>query len=70
MTWQELYISEVTIPGTHEVILWHVRGVENVWYPTKIAAESCARVRFPDEDVETRYARVFYKEFVWKETMS
>lgn len=59
-----LHIADVTILGEDTVTLWRVRGIDGVWYPTKIAAETCARARFPDEDAGTRYGRTSFKAFV------
>jgi hypothetical protein len=50
-----------TPPAT--VTLWHIAGVPSV-YPTKIVAEAAARLRFPDETIERRYARLYFRMYV------
>lgn len=46
-----------------EVLLWGVRGAPQEWFETKIQAEVRARVLFPIDDPDARYARVFFKVF-------
>ena len=52
--------------GMREVYLWYVLGIARTWYDRKIEAEKAARLAFPDEDADKRYARVgcrpFYEE--------
>lgn len=46
------------------VELWFVRGLtECLAFPTKMVAEKVARERFPDEDPDTRYGRIYYRRF-------
>lgn len=52
--------------------VWFVQGADPyspmpVLFATKLAAEIYARQEFPNEDPDTRYARVFYKS-VWEES--
>lgn len=52
--------------------VWFVRGADPhysipVLFATKMAAEIYARQEFPNEDPDTRYARVFCKR-VWEES--
>jgi len=42
--------------------LWGVMGERGAWFATKIEAEAHARVSFPNENPDTRYARIFYIE--------
>lgn len=49
--------------GMKEVYLWYVLGIALTWYDSKIEAEKAARLAFPDEDADTRYARVGYRPF-------
>lgn len=50
--------------------VWYVSGADAVdeimpvLFTTKMAAEKFARIRFPDEDPDKRYARIFYR-LVW-----
>lgn len=51
--------------------VWYVRGADPespmpVLFATKMAAEMYARLEFPDEHPDTRYARIFYRS-VWEE---
>jgi len=51
--------------------VWYVRGADPespmpVLFTTKLAAEMYARMEFPDEHPDTRYARIFYRS-VWEE---
>jgi len=48
----------------HEVVLWHVLGID-AYYPTKIAAESAARAVFFDETEKQRYSRITFGVF-WR----
>lgn len=47
----------------HHVMLWRVRGLDVLWFPTKEVAEKVARKCFPDEDEDKRDARVSYRVF-------
>jgi hypothetical protein len=49
--------------GFKAVEMWYVRGIIGTYYETKLMAERAAWVAFPDEDSQTRYARVYYKTF-------
>lgn len=44
--------------------MWYVMGIPQTWYDTKMCAERAARMEFPDEDPDKRYARVGYREFL------
>lgn len=60
-------LEVVMLPDAESVQLWYVRGYPHygsmrLW-PTKIVAETMARVYFPDEDADTRYARIGYRVF-------
>jgi len=50
--------------------IWYVNEGEGGFhfvahvFETKIEAERYARESFPDEDEDTRYARIYYKEVV------
>lgn len=56
--------GECAIPYINqEVILWYVKGIPGVYYPTKIVAEASARISFPNEDPDRRYSRIFYQTF-------
>ena len=46
-----------------EVQLWYAVGLGGVYYSTKEQCEAEVRKAYPDEDPNTRYARVFYKTF-------
>lgn len=46
-----------------EVQFWYVKGVPQTMYDNKLRAERAARLAFPDEDADKRYARVFFKTF-------
>lgn len=46
-----------------QVLLWGVKDAPGEWYETKIQAEVRARVLFPIDDPDRRYARVFFKVF-------
>jgi len=49
-----------SIVPTQEV--WFVSGCEEGYlFETKLDAEIYARLRFPDEDVLKRYARIYFK---------
>lgn len=54
----------VEVFGIDEVELWRVVGIAGVWFPTKMAAEVAARVRFPTEDEARRYSRVYCSKFM------
>jgi hypothetical protein len=43
--------------------LWQVRGMPQIWFPTKLVAEMAARHLFPGEDPDTRYGRIYFKVF-------
>lgn len=45
-------------------VVWWVAGEElqGLLFTTKEAAEKAARLTYPDEDPDKRYARIFYKE--------
>lgn len=45
------------------VLLWSVTGATGEYYATKLQAEVRARVLFPIEDPDTRYARVYFTVF-------
>lgn len=48
-----------------QVVVWYVQGMsgpEDRWL-TKIDAEKAARLRFPDENPDTRYARIWFKTY-------
>jgi hypothetical protein len=40
-----------------------VLGIDRALFPTKIVAETAARMTFPGETVEQRYARIFFITF-------
>ena len=46
-----------------EVQLWCVMGIPQTLYDNKLRAERAARLAFPDEDADKRYARVSFKTF-------
>jgi len=51
--------------------VWCVRGDDPEFplpefFATKMAAEMYARLEFPNESPDTRYARIFYRS-VWEE---
>ena len=52
--------------------VWYVAGADGddtiraVLFSTKLAAEMYARLKFPDESPDARYARIFYRS-VWEE---
>jgi hypothetical protein len=46
-----------------EFPLWYAVGLGGVYYGTKEQCEAEVRKAYPDEDPNTRYARVFYKTF-------
>jgi hypothetical protein len=51
--------------------VWYVQGADPefpmpVLFATKMAAEMYARLEFPNESPDTRYARIFYRS-VWEE---
>ncbi len=51
--------------------VWYVQGADPefpmpVLFATKMAAEMYARLEFPNEHPDTRYARIFYRS-VWEE---
>lgn len=48
------------------VTLWEVRGIPNLAYPTKIAAEVAARACFPNEDADVRYRRIYFRDWCWE----
>ncbi len=59
-----MHIADATIlEHMDSVTLWRVRGIDDVWYPTKMAAEIVTRVRFNEESMEQRYSRISYKTF-------
>jgi hypothetical protein len=63
-----LTVNEATIPVMETrhrtfVELWYVFGASGM-YPTKIVAEEAARLRFPHEDPDARYARIGYRTFI------
>lgn len=45
------------------VQLWRVQGVSQVFL-TKMEAEKAARVAFPTETADKRYARIFSADFI------
>ncbi len=45
------------------VMLWRVRGLPGVWFPTRIAADAAARRSFPTEDMGATDARITYRVF-------
>ena len=45
------------------VELWCVHGIQFGYFPHKIDAEAAARVAFPDESEDRRYARIYFKRF-------
>ena len=57
----------VEMEGFKAVEMWYVRGIIGTYYETKLMAERAAWVAFPDEDSQTRYARVYYKTFFKEE---
>jgi hypothetical protein len=54
---------EPDTPPFKEVQFWYVKGVPQTLYDNKLRAERAARLAFPDEDADKRYARVFFKTF-------
>ena len=48
------------------VELWYARGLED-YYPTKLCVEIALRARYPDEDEDTRYARIYFHTFYYYE---
>lgn len=48
------------------VNLWRVKGIDNVFYPTKYVAEIAAGQAFPNERATERYARISYK-VLWED---
>ena len=47
-------------PANQEV--WYVAGdIENYFFKTKMDAEIYVRLKFPDEDIAKRYARIYFK---------
>lgn len=56
--------EEPNLLGSVSVTLWRVVGIAGKLYPTKMAAEVAARLQFPDEGPDERYARVFYRRFI------
>ena len=45
-----------------QTYVWFVKGdPDNLILANKPCAETLARLLFPDEDVHTRYARIYYK---------
>lgn len=48
-----------------EVQLWYSMsaGLGGVYYDSKEQCEAAVRKAYPDEDPDTRYARVFYRTF-------
>ena len=59
--------NELKIPasfglGADWVNLWYVRGIPNVYFPTKIVAEAAARAAFGHSEND-HYSRVFFREF-------
>ena len=55
--------EEMLYWGLREVQLWYVRGLDGQYWTVKLNAEAAVRKAFPDEDPDTRYARVFCKTF-------
>jgi hypothetical protein len=45
------------------VALWYARGLPGQYWESKLDCEAAVRKAFPDEDPDTRYARVFYRRF-------
>lgn len=58
-----LSLNEVRIPDKDEVDLWGVRGIPGALYPTKAVAEVAARLAFPEQRPEQRYARLYSMKF-------
>jgi hypothetical protein len=59
-----MQLADATIPVEAGcVTLWRVLGMPGVRYPSKLAAEMAARVRFPNESPDARYARVAYVRY-------
>ena len=64
MTTVHLSDTQIPYPKSSEVVvLWRVLGMDTILFPTKIIAETAARMYFPSETVEQRYARIFYITF-------
>jgi hypothetical protein len=64
----ELAVSEVEIHLIDDrVELWYVRGIEGHYFPTKPVAERVARLSFPNETEDRRYARIFFHRF-WRDS--
>jgi hypothetical protein len=62
-------VNEAAIPvrrtrRSTSVELWHVGGMDGWLFPTKIVAEEAARLRFPHESPDARYARIGYATYV------
>jgi hypothetical protein len=53
----------MSMDDLREVTLWYAVGLGGVYYGTKDQCEKDLRKAFPNEDPDTRYARVFYKTF-------
>lgn len=51
---------EVSREGT--AYLWHIREEGNT-YPNKLCAEAAARIAFPHETEEQRYARIYFVRY-------
>lgn len=58
-----LQVNEAVIPDKDEVDLWGVRGIPGALYPTKAVAEVAARLAFPEQRPEQRYARLYSMKF-------
>lgn len=59
---QLIHITDARAPDLSEIEMWRVTGVEGL-YPTKIAAEKAARVYFPNEPINLRYARIYFVRY-------
>lgn len=58
-----LKLNEAVIHDKDEVDLWGVQGVPGALYPTKAVAEVAARLAFPEQRPEQRYARLYSMKF-------
>lgn len=56
--------NKVVLPAApdQDAVRWYVQGDTSIaTFATKIEAEARARVMFPDEDADKRYARIFFQ---------
>lgn len=56
-------LFNTNIPDGDRIVLWRVRGIPG-YYPSKLIAETAARLSFPHEIAHVRYGRVHFVHFI------